>query len=188
MMEWDRLLEEEWLERCPCLSEQKLNGLSAAGEIYHQTAWETTQTEANHRRGQKMHHNHSICWRFVVMSFREGLWRGGSPGLSGSHASNSPVLWSLYMQSSAVSDFLVVAEGHCVSPAKPNSVTKIYHCVYTTALHCAGGASIPGGLHIYSPFNGVVVPDNTGLHKLPPHQEAASSSGHVPIAMTRVED
>ncbi|KAI6169716.1 hypothetical protein EDD17DRAFT_26378 [Pisolithus thermaeus] len=59
------------------------------------------------------------------------------------------------MQSPAVS------EGHRVSSVKPKSRTKTYHCVYTTSLECDDGTSIPAELRIYSPFNDVVMPDNT---------------------------
>ncbi|KAI6003393.1 hypothetical protein EDC04DRAFT_2583476 [Pisolithus marmoratus] len=60
-----------------------------------------------------------------------------------------------------VTGFLVVAEGCCISSVKPNSATKTYYCVYTTALHSMGGVSFPAELCIYSPFNDVVLPDNT---------------------------
>ncbi|KAI6098993.1 hypothetical protein EDD17DRAFT_1433120, partial [Pisolithus thermaeus] len=33
--------------------------------------------------------------------------------------------------------------------------------LYTTALHSTGGVSFPGELHIYSPFNNIVLPDST---------------------------
>ncbi|KAI6094397.1 hypothetical protein F5141DRAFT_246643 [Pisolithus sp. B1] len=40
-------------------------------------------------------------------------------------------------------------------------MTKTYHCVRTTVLRCAGGASISGEFCIYSPFNDVAMPDST---------------------------
>ncbi|KAI6121178.1 hypothetical protein F5141DRAFT_998945 [Pisolithus sp. B1] len=60
-----------------------------------------------------------------------------------------------------VSGFLAVSEGCRVSSVKPSSGKKTYHCVYTTALECDDGTSIPAELRIYSPFNDVVMPDNT---------------------------
>lgn len=60
-----------------------------------------------------------------------------------------------------VSGYLAVAEGRRVSSVKPNSTTKTYHCLYTTALQSTGGVCFPGELRIYSPFNDVILPDDT---------------------------
>ncbi|KAI6095762.1 hypothetical protein F5141DRAFT_1012766, partial [Pisolithus sp. B1] len=52
-------------------------------------------------------------------------------------------------------------KGHHVSSVKPTSAMKTFHCLYTTALHSTSGVSFLGELHIYSPFNDVVLPNNT---------------------------
>ncbi|KAI5983435.1 hypothetical protein EDC04DRAFT_3130985 [Pisolithus marmoratus] len=60
-----------------------------------------------------------------------------------------------------VTSFLAVVEGSHISSVKPNSATKTYYCVYTTVLHSTSGVSLPAELHIYSPFNDMVLPDET---------------------------
>ncbi|KAI6106361.1 hypothetical protein EDD17DRAFT_1479806 [Pisolithus thermaeus] len=60
-----------------------------------------------------------------------------------------------------VAGYLAMAEGCHVSSMKPSSVVKVYQCLYTTALHSTGSFSFPGELCIYSPFNDVILPDNT---------------------------
>ncbi|KAI6094306.1 hypothetical protein F5141DRAFT_298452 [Pisolithus sp. B1] len=65
------------------------------------------------------------------------------------------------MSSLKVTGFLPVAEGRRISSVKPNTATKTYYCVYTTALHCTGDVSFHGELRICSPFNDVALVDNT---------------------------
>lgn len=60
-----------------------------------------------------------------------------------------------------VCGFVAVAEGRRVSLVKPNATAKTFYCLYSTALHCAGDVSFPGEIWIYSPFNDVILPDNT---------------------------
>ncbi|KAI6117164.1 hypothetical protein EDD17DRAFT_1463143, partial [Pisolithus thermaeus] len=54
-----------------------------------------------------------------------------------------------------------MAEGHCISSMKSNSAMRTYHCLYTTALHSTGGVSFPDKPGIYSPFNDVILTNNT---------------------------
>ncbi|KAI6135878.1 hypothetical protein EDD17DRAFT_1426587, partial [Pisolithus thermaeus] len=60
-----------------------------------------------------------------------------------------------------VCGFVAVAEGCYVSLMKPNATAKTYYCLCSTALHCARDVSFPGKIHIYSPSNDVILPDNT---------------------------
>ncbi|KAI6167454.1 hypothetical protein EDD17DRAFT_1469230 [Pisolithus thermaeus] len=60
-----------------------------------------------------------------------------------------------------VCGFVTVTEGCHVSLVKPNAMAKTFYCLYSTALHCAGDVSFPGEIRIYSPFNDIVLPNNT---------------------------
>ncbi|KAI6117168.1 hypothetical protein EDD17DRAFT_1484632, partial [Pisolithus thermaeus] len=58
--------------------------------------------------------------------------------------------------------FLVLVGGeHLRKSVKTGSVTLAYHSIYGMTIQCTSGVIYPASLCIYSPFNDVILPDNT---------------------------
>lgn len=57
--------------------------------------------------------------------------------------------------------FFAVAEGIREAVQKPGSSSTTYYCFYTTSVQCSSGVSLPAKLQVYSPFNDIILEDNT---------------------------
>lgn len=62
------------------------------------------------------------------------------------------------MSSFTLTGFFALAGGKCVVSTRS---TKVYYCFYMTTIQCSAGVDIPADIHIYSPYNDVVLPDDT---------------------------
>ncbi|KAI6098444.1 hypothetical protein EV401DRAFT_2147477, partial [Pisolithus croceorrhizus] len=65
------------------------------------------------------------------------------------------------MSATIVFGFFALANGECVKMLRAGSSTATYHCVYETTIQCTSGVVFPAMLCVYSPFNDVVLTDNT---------------------------
>ncbi|KAI6115824.1 hypothetical protein EDD17DRAFT_1470299 [Pisolithus thermaeus] len=65
------------------------------------------------------------------------------------------------MSATIVFGFFTLANGKHVKMLRAGSSTAMYHCVYETMIQCTSGMVFPAMLCVYSPFNNVVLTDNT---------------------------
>ncbi|KAI5994451.1 hypothetical protein EDD15DRAFT_2166006 [Pisolithus albus] len=65
------------------------------------------------------------------------------------------------MSATIVFGFFGLASGERVRTVRAGSSTATYHCVYQTTIQCTSGAVLPAMLRVYSPYNDVVLADNT---------------------------
>ncbi|KAI5991106.1 hypothetical protein EDC04DRAFT_2587589 [Pisolithus marmoratus] len=65
------------------------------------------------------------------------------------------------MSATMVFGFLALMNRDCVKTFRGGSSTAMYHCIYETTIQCTSGVVFPAMLRVYSPFNDVVLPDNT---------------------------
>ncbi|KAI6097775.1 hypothetical protein EDD17DRAFT_1415336, partial [Pisolithus thermaeus] len=65
------------------------------------------------------------------------------------------------MSATVVFGFFALTNRDHVRTFRPGSSTATYHCVYETTIQCTSGIIFPAMLHAYSPFNNMVLPDNT---------------------------
>ncbi|KAI6169805.1 hypothetical protein EDD17DRAFT_1521521 [Pisolithus thermaeus] len=65
------------------------------------------------------------------------------------------------MSATIVFGFFALANGERVKTFRAGSSTATYHCVYETTIQCTSGVVFPAMLRVYSPFNDVVLSDNT---------------------------
>ncbi|KAI6099335.1 hypothetical protein EDD16DRAFT_1718025 [Pisolithus croceorrhizus] len=65
------------------------------------------------------------------------------------------------MSATIVFGFFALAGGKHVKTVKSGSTATTYHCLYKMTVQCTSGIVFPVSLHIYSPFNNVMLPDNT---------------------------
>ncbi|KAI6106596.1 hypothetical protein EV401DRAFT_513022 [Pisolithus croceorrhizus] len=70
-------------------------------------------------------------------------------------------LGSPLMSATIVFGFFALANGERVKTLRAGSSTATYHCIYETTIQCTSGVVFPAMLHVYSPFNDVVLADNT---------------------------
>ena len=83
------------------------------------------------------------------------LSRGNPPG---TYCLLFLLLTVLIMSTFTVLGFLALAQGHRVMSTHPGTNTHTSHAHYITSLQCADGAT---DLHIYSPMNDILNPDDT---------------------------
>ena len=60
-----------------------------------------------------------------------------------------------------VLSFLALAQGCRVTSTHSGTNTCTWHAHYVTSLQCVDGAALLADLHIYSPMNDILHPDNT---------------------------
>ena len=65
------------------------------------------------------------------------------------------------MSSFTIIGFFGLASGHHLQTVKPGTAIRTWHAHYTTAIQCINPPHLPAGIHIYSPINDILHPDNT---------------------------
>ncbi|KAI6007809.1 hypothetical protein EDC04DRAFT_2582717 [Pisolithus marmoratus] len=65
------------------------------------------------------------------------------------------------MSASIAFSFFGLANGDHVKMFRSGSSIMTYHCIYETTIQCTSSVILPAMLCVYSPFNDVVLPDNT---------------------------
>ncbi|KAI6107299.1 hypothetical protein EDD16DRAFT_1465054, partial [Pisolithus croceorrhizus] len=65
------------------------------------------------------------------------------------------------MSATMVFSFFALTNRDCVKTFRAGSSTVMYHCVYETTIQCTSSIIFPAMLHVYSPFNDMVLPNNT---------------------------
>ncbi|KAI6103851.1 hypothetical protein EV401DRAFT_2130510 [Pisolithus croceorrhizus] len=64
------------------------------------------------------------------------------------------------MSATIVFGFLALSNRDRVKTFRAGLSTTTYHCVYKTTIQCTSGIVVLAMLHVYSPFNDVMLPDN----------------------------
>ncbi|KAI6161855.1 hypothetical protein EDD17DRAFT_1421202, partial [Pisolithus thermaeus] len=70
-------------------------------------------------------------------------------------------LCSSSMSATIVFSFFVLANSKHMKMFRAGSSMATYHCIYETTIQCTSGVVFPAMLHVYSPFNDIVLSDNT---------------------------
>ncbi|KAI6108632.1 hypothetical protein EV401DRAFT_2116361 [Pisolithus croceorrhizus] len=65
------------------------------------------------------------------------------------------------MSATIVFSFFVLANSKHMKMFRAGSSMATYHCIYETTIQCTSGVVFPAMLHVYSPFNDIVLSDNT---------------------------
>ena len=65
------------------------------------------------------------------------------------------------MSSFTILGFFALANGHRLQTLKPGTSVRTWHAHYATTIQCITPPYVPADLHIYSPINDVLHPDNT---------------------------
>ncbi|KAI6155536.1 hypothetical protein BKA82DRAFT_119404 [Pisolithus tinctorius] len=65
------------------------------------------------------------------------------------------------MSMTTVVGFFALSGGCCVQTSKPGGGAKAYHCLYDTVVQCTSGPVFPAQLCVYSPFNDLLLMDDS---------------------------
>ena len=65
------------------------------------------------------------------------------------------------MLSFTIIGFFALTNGRCLQAIKPGTDVQTWHVHYTTMVQCSSPPFLPADLHIYSPINDILHPDNT---------------------------
>ncbi|KAI6122426.1 hypothetical protein EV401DRAFT_2166869, partial [Pisolithus croceorrhizus] len=86
-------------------------------------------------------------------------------------------LCSSSMSATIVFSFFTLANSEHVKMFRASLSMATYHCIYKTMIQCTSGVVFPAMLHVYSPFNDVVLSDNTMAFMLAKAAIPANVSG-----------
>jgi hypothetical protein len=65
------------------------------------------------------------------------------------------------MLSFTIVGFFALTSGRCLQTIRPGTTTRTWHAHYTTTVQCVSLPYVPADLHIYSPMNDILHPNNT---------------------------